>query len=383
MKIKYTKLPPALPKFYKYIKDEIPFCVKDKYLQAPYAAATCTRCGACLQKCPSFKALKSELYSPRGRSQLVRFLYEGKLSPKEDKKDILNTTHSCFMCGACTSSCPAKTPVADLMFFVNSALGKRKIKISVMLKNLFYLPFAKLKIKNTLKNQPDLKQKCLLVVCGNSAENIKIAVELLNLAGFKVDVSFALIKAEQYYFTANLQKLKKCFINLQKQITGQQFLIADCPEIYALLTKAQMFLPELKDITAKTKFISSFIKKKNLKAELKDKKILLHQNNMVLNSADLQKDISALLYCPSNNFLVECIQSKDMPLAAAAAWIKIKGDGLIKDSSAKILKQYKADFIITASYTDRKFFERLIKKHKLSTKVLHILRLPINFYAEK
>ena len=383
MKIKYTKFPPALPKFYKYIKDEISFCIKDKKPQAPYAAATCTRCGLCLQQCPSFKALKSELYSPRGRSQTVRFLYEGKLNPEQDKKDILNTTYSCLMCGACTSSCPAKTPVADLMFFVNSVLAKRKIKISTILKNFFYLPWAKIKIKNALKKQSLLKQKCLFVVCKDSAQNIRTALNLLNTAGFKAEVSFTLIKAEQYYFTANLQKLKKCFINLQKQLTTDQIIVTDSAEIYSLLKKAEMFCPELKDISSKTKFISSFMKNNKFSAALKGKKILLHPNNMALNCDVLQKEFSSLLYCPSNNFLVECIQSKDIASVAAAAWVKIKGYALIKNTAAQNLKQYNADFIITVSYTDKKFFEHLIKKNKLNTKILHILQMPQKFYAEK
>lgn len=384
MKIKYTKLPPALPKFYKYIKEEISFCVKGKLLCAPYAAATCTRCGACLQRCPSFKALKSELYSPRGRSQLVRFLYEGKLNPEQDKKDILNTTYSCLMCGACSSFCPAKTPVADLMFFVNSVLAKRKIKIPVLLRNFLYLPLAKLKIRNALKSQPRLKQECLFIASHGSAENIKTAVKLLNTAGFKVKVSFALMKAEQYYFAADLAKLKQCFLSLQKQIKEGQIIITDCSTIYALFKKAGIIFPQFKDMTQKMKFITCFIKNdKHFSADLKGRKILIHQNNMPSDWDILQKEISALLYCPSQIFLLECIESKDIISAAATAWVKIKATGLIKNISLRQLKQYNADFIITACYTDKKFFEYLIRKHKLNIKVLHILQIPQYFYAQK
>ena len=158
MKIKHLKLPPTPLKLGSergldfYIKGEGPF-------KAQYAASTCTRCGACLQRCPSFKALKSELYSPRGRSQLLKYIFERKLNLKQDKTDILNTSASCLMCGACTDFCPAKTPVSDLMAELNfSLLGKRKTKASA-LRKIFSRAYARHKILRAAKRQPALEKE--------------------------------------------------------------------------------------------------------------------------------------------------------------------------------------------------------------------------------
>ncbi|MDR0645760.1 MAG: (Fe-S)-binding protein, partial [Elusimicrobiota bacterium] len=38
------------------------------------SARLCSRCGACAQACPSYKVLKGEVFSPRGRNQLLRFI---------------------------------------------------------------------------------------------------------------------------------------------------------------------------------------------------------------------------------------------------------------------------------------------------------------------
>ena len=384
MKIKYTKLPPALPKFYKYVKETLLFGVKGNNLEAPFAARTCTRCGACLQKCPSFRALKSEIYSPRGRSQLVRFLYEGKLDPKYDKKDILNSSDSCLMCGACSAFCPAQTPVADLMFFLNSVLGKKSLKLSVKLKNIFFLPFAKLKIKKALKNQPDLKEEIIFIPSFYSSENIKRTVEYLNFAGFKVKADFSLMKAADYYFTANYPKLKKCFINLNKNTLKAQKTVTDCAETYALLNKAQMFGEDFKELSLKTCFITQFIKpSKHFKRDLKDKTVMLCRTCNAPDVQALNEQAQKLLYCPQKLFLIKCNQNNRMSPAAAAVRTKIKGASLIQQQAAEYLQEESPDYLITLSYTDKMFFGQLIKKYKLNIKVLHTLNIPQEFYAER
>lgn len=384
MKIKYTKLPPALPKFYKYVKENLLFRVKGNNLEAQFAARTCTRCGACLQKCPSFRALKSEVYSPRGRSQLVRCLYEGKLDPARDKKDILNSSQSCLMCGACSAFCPAQTPVADLMFFLNSVLGKKSLKLSVRLKNIFLLPFAKLKIKKALKNQPDLKEEIIFVPSCYSCVNIKKTVEYLNFSGFKVKADFSLIQAADYYFTANYPKLKKCFVNLNKNSLKNSKIVTDCAETYALLKKAQLLGEEFKEIPLKVCFITQFIKtSKHFKQDLKDKTVLLCRTCNAPDAQELNEQTENLLYCPKKLFLIKCNQSSRMSPAAAAVRTRIKGSNLLLQQTAEYLQEERPDYLITLSYTDEMFFKQLIKKYKLNIKVLHTLNIPQEFYAER
>ncbi|MDD5305267.1 MAG: (Fe-S)-binding protein, partial [Elusimicrobia bacterium] len=53
-----------------------------------------------------------ESKSPRGRNQIVRLMIEGKLDDKSSAMEALST---CLACGACTTACYAKVPVADIV----------------------------------------------------------------------------------------------------------------------------------------------------------------------------------------------------------------------------------------------------------------------------
>ncbi len=76
------------------------------------AASQCSRCGYCEQACPTYVATGRESQSPRGRSQLVRLILEGKLSDPKAAEEALST---CLLCGACTTACYAKVAVPDLV----------------------------------------------------------------------------------------------------------------------------------------------------------------------------------------------------------------------------------------------------------------------------
>lgn len=76
------------------------------------AVSQCSRCGYCEQACPTYVATGDESKSPRGRNQIVRLMIEGKLDDKSSAMEALST---CLACGACTTACYAKVPVADIM----------------------------------------------------------------------------------------------------------------------------------------------------------------------------------------------------------------------------------------------------------------------------
>ena len=44
---------------------------------------TCIHCGLCLTACPTYRTLKIEPDSPRGRLYLMRGLAEGRISPSD------------------------------------------------------------------------------------------------------------------------------------------------------------------------------------------------------------------------------------------------------------------------------------------------------------
>jgi Fe-S oxidoreductase len=54
----------------------------------------CTLCGLCRVKCPTFKALKTEGNSPRGKAVLIKKRVEDEIF------------YTCTLCGACKQACP-------------------------------------------------------------------------------------------------------------------------------------------------------------------------------------------------------------------------------------------------------------------------------------
>jgi glycolate oxidase iron-sulfur subunit len=67
----------------------------------------CMQCGFCLPHCPTYSLTKLERYSPRGRIQLTRALFEGRLSAPEHLADIADSINTCLGCLACQTACPA------------------------------------------------------------------------------------------------------------------------------------------------------------------------------------------------------------------------------------------------------------------------------------
>ena len=76
------------------------------------AVSQCTRCGYCLENCPTYVVEKKETHSPRGRNQIVRMLLEGKYKNVENAREIIDT---CLLCSACTEVCYGSVTTADIV----------------------------------------------------------------------------------------------------------------------------------------------------------------------------------------------------------------------------------------------------------------------------
>jgi len=76
------------------------------------AADQCVKCGLCLPHCPTYRLLRNEADSPRGRIALMQGLAQGQL-----KADTQLLTHldRCLGCLACEKVCPSKVHYGQLL----------------------------------------------------------------------------------------------------------------------------------------------------------------------------------------------------------------------------------------------------------------------------
>ena len=86
---------------------------------------TCIHCGLCLTACPTYRELKIEPDSPRGRLYLMRGLAEGRIAPSDP---LLHHLDLCLDCRACETVCPAGVPYGRLIEQTRGQLARRAIR---------------------------------------------------------------------------------------------------------------------------------------------------------------------------------------------------------------------------------------------------------------
>ena len=79
---------------------------------APEGLHACVHCGLCLNACPTYLELGTEMDSPRGRIQLMQGLEAGRLQPTEAVRMHLDR---CLGCRACEPACPSGVPYGALI----------------------------------------------------------------------------------------------------------------------------------------------------------------------------------------------------------------------------------------------------------------------------
>jgi glycolate oxidase iron-sulfur subunit len=82
----------------------------------------CIHCGLCLTACPTYRTLKIEPDSPRGRIWLMRGLAEGRIDPADPLVDHLD---NCLDCRACETVCPAGVPYGRMLEATRGQLERR------------------------------------------------------------------------------------------------------------------------------------------------------------------------------------------------------------------------------------------------------------------
>jgi glycolate oxidase iron-sulfur subunit len=88
---------------------------------------TCIHCGLCLTACPTYRELKIEPDSPRGRLYLMRGLSEGRIQPSDP---LLQHIDLCLDCRACETVCPAGVPYSRLLEQTRGQLARRAMRRS-------------------------------------------------------------------------------------------------------------------------------------------------------------------------------------------------------------------------------------------------------------
>jgi glycolate oxidase iron-sulfur subunit len=84
---------------------------------------TCIHCGLCLTACPTYRELRIEPDSPRGRLYLMRGLAEGRVAADDD---LVQHLDQCLDCRACETVCPAGVPYSRLLEETRGQLARRR-----------------------------------------------------------------------------------------------------------------------------------------------------------------------------------------------------------------------------------------------------------------
>jgi glycolate oxidase iron-sulfur subunit len=83
----------------------------------------CVHCGLCLPHCPTFRELRVETESPRGRLHLMRALGEGRV---EATDQFVSHMSLCLDCRACEAACPTGVKFGHLMEATRAEVRARR-----------------------------------------------------------------------------------------------------------------------------------------------------------------------------------------------------------------------------------------------------------------
>jgi glycolate oxidase iron-sulfur subunit len=83
----------------------------------------CVHCGLCLPHCPTFRELRIETESPRGRLHLMRALGEGRV---EATDTFVTHMSLCLDCRACEAACPTGVKFGHLMEATRAEVRARR-----------------------------------------------------------------------------------------------------------------------------------------------------------------------------------------------------------------------------------------------------------------
>ncbi len=111
----------------------------------------CVHCGLCLNQCPTYRALRLEPESPRGRIHLVKAAADGRIELSERFKEHL---YLCLLCRACESACPSGVQYGHIAETAREMIGPPGSKLARAVLNFTFkqlLPYpSRLKLAANL-----------------------------------------------------------------------------------------------------------------------------------------------------------------------------------------------------------------------------------------
>jgi glycolate oxidase iron-sulfur subunit len=74
--------------------------------------SACVHCGLCLEACPTYRELRVEMDSPRGRIYLMKGILSERIEPT---KDVMTHLDQCLDCRACETACPSGVEYGSIL----------------------------------------------------------------------------------------------------------------------------------------------------------------------------------------------------------------------------------------------------------------------------
>ncbi len=82
--------------------------------------SACVHCGLCLEACPTYRELRVEMDSPRGRIYLMKGIFTGRLEPTPT---VIQHLDQCLDCRACETACPSGVQYGNILEHTRAALA--------------------------------------------------------------------------------------------------------------------------------------------------------------------------------------------------------------------------------------------------------------------